>query len=303
MKVQGTVVASAQLKRGGSTQGICPHGAAPHRDLGALRDWCDQPCLMATDPGTRCRAQILPAGWDSEGSAWQEVGVILQSKLSSCDANRQPAKAFCPSEGHREQCEHGGGRAREEPSSQPAKTALRKAEGNLLASPAQQPSFQLACHRGSWAPQGSICCSGPTAPPRHVPCSQQGRRAGSSSRAGKFLCIQSFYSIKISGSYSATSPLYCLGGLLGYGQTSPPLQTSHPLLLAKGLSQPAGSTREENPSPGSWARAPRGCSVPGPLPCPRSAAGADSFEELFIDTETSMFFPVDKTFSCGPLKK
>lgn len=40
-------------------------------------------------------------------------------------------------------------------------------------------------------------------------CSRQGRRAGSSARAGKLFCIQSFYSIKISGSYSMARPPYC----------------------------------------------------------------------------------------------
>lgn len=90
------------------------------------------------------------------------------------------------------------------------------------------------------------------------------------------------------------------GGLLGCRQTPPPPCRFPTSCLQRVLSQPAGSSQEETPSPGSCARAPGGCPVPGPPP---SAAGADSFKELFIDTETSVFFPVDKTFLCGPLKK
>lgn len=87
-------------------------------------------------------------------------GVSLQSKLLSRAVNLQSAS-------HREQREHGGG------------TDLgdaplgRQEETSLLA---QQPSFQ------------------------HASCSRQGWRAGSGSQAEKFLCIQSFYSIKFSGS-------------------------------------------------------------------------------------------------------
>lgn len=132
------------------------------------------------------------------------------------------------------------------------------------------------------------CCkapSGTVAPPWHVSCSRQGRRAGSGSWAGKFLCIQSFYSIKISGSYSATSPVYCPGrGFWGAGRYS--------LLVAKGLSQPAGSTLETIPSPGS-------CSLPTPCPaCTLLREPTLSKNSLLIMKH--LFFPVDKTFSCGP---
>lgn len=224
-------------------------------------------------------------------------------KLAACEG------LFCPSTGHREQREHGGelGSAQVWGTSPPASLRNSPRKGreepprlsprwhNSL--PCSSPAIGAAGHC-----KAPICRSSPAAPPRHISCSRQGWRAGSGCRAGKFLCIQSFYSIKISGSYSATSPLYCPGGLSGCRQTSPP-PPQFPTSCLQRVSQPARSTWEETPSPGSCTRAPGGCSVPGPPPCLRSAAGADSFKELFIDTETSVFFPVDKTFSCGPLKK
>lgn len=78
VKAQGTVVASAigGLKQGGSTQSVHPHGAAPRRDPGALRDQYREPCPIAVAPGTHHHAQILPAGWDNEPSAWWEVGGV-----------------------------------------------------------------------------------------------------------------------------------------------------------------------------------------------------------------------------------
>lgn len=60
-----------------------PRYPSPWHSLGALRDQYRQPGPTAADPGTHHHAQILPAGWDSEASAWQKVGVILQSELMS----------------------------------------------------------------------------------------------------------------------------------------------------------------------------------------------------------------------------
>lgn len=86
-----------------------PHSTAPRRDPGAPCDRRGQPCPMAADLGTHRHAQILPTGWDSEASAWQEVGVISQSKLVSWATNRQPAKAcFVPLRGTGDSTSKGG---------------------------------------------------------------------------------------------------------------------------------------------------------------------------------------------------
>lgn len=173
-------------------------------------------------------------------------------------------------------------------------TALGMAESHLLASPGQQPAFQPARHWGSWAARGSVCCSSPVAVPQQIPCSQQGQ----GSQAGKFLCIQSFYSIKISGSYSTTSPLYCPGDFRGVGRHPPAADFPHPT-CKQSLSN-CWEQLGRNPLSRLLHQSPQGLLC---APCPCTAAGANSFEELFIDNETSVFFPVDKTFSCGPLKK
>lgn len=144
--------------------------------------------------------------------------------------------------------------------------------------------------------------SGPAAPPWCVSCSRQGRRAGSGSRAGKFLCIESFYSIKISGSYNATSPLYCPGGFWGAGRHRPPADLPPPP-ACKGSLPPYWVHPGRNPLPRLLRNSPWGLLCARPPALPALCCGSRLFEELFIDTEMSVFFPVDKTFSCGPLKK
>lgn len=131
------------------------------------------------------------------------------------------------------------------------KTAPTKAERNILTLPAQQPAF-------------SPIDTGDPSAPQHVPCSWQGWRAGSSAQAGTFLCNQSFYSIKISGSYSATSPLHCWegGGTWDVGRCPPTAYFSPP--ACKGSFPTFWEPLGRNSLPRLLQGAPRGCSVPAP---------------------------------------
>lgn len=234
-------------------------------------------------------AQIFPAGWDSKASAWQEGGSFYKAN-SQAGLQRSRIVPLRGTGNSGSMGEQGSGRTWGQALEPAYETAPRKAERNILTLPAQQPAF-------------SPPDTGDPSAPQHVPCSWQGWRAGSSAQAGTFLCLQSFYSIKISGSYSATSPLYCRegGGIWGAGRRPPTVHFSPP--ACKGSFPTCWEPLGRNPPPQAPAGSPQGLLCACPVPCPRSAAGADSFKELFIDTETSVVFPVDKTFSCGPLKK
>lgn len=146
-------------------------------------------------------------------------------------------------------------------------------------------------------------------------CSWQGRRAGNSARAGKLFCIQSFYSIKFSGSYSMARPPYCPGRGLApenadllkpprvWFSSRGPEAAPAPGRRSAGPLSPRGPPRspgtEQPPVRGEYSSLWHG-SVPR---LRRGEATERSFKELFIDTETSVFSLGDKTFPRGPLEK
>lgn len=159
----GTVVASAPagLGQGGGTRGTVQQHVSPR--LGHFL-------------GSQRAA--LPRGWAPTAThkplqtpLWAGLGLVGWGQFTEqiTEPGCEPAvsKSLCPLRGTGNSVSMGGSTdLGDEPLG-------RQEETSLLA---QQPSFQ------------------------HVSCSRQGWRAGSSSQAEKFLCIQSFYSIKISGS-------------------------------------------------------------------------------------------------------
>lgn len=247
---------------------------SPSRALRAPQDRRSRLCLTAVDPGTTAthnpscglgQQSSSPAGGGGVGCSTDQIPKLVY-KPAACKG------LFCPSEGHREQCKHRGkqgwaqslGKAGKGPSSPCRHSSL----------PPSLPAVRLRLLqrllRGTYPALGS---------------------AGSGSRAGAFLCVQSFYSIKISGSYSATSPLYCPGASR---QSAPP--------ACQGPLPACWEHLGRNPLPRLLRRRPRELLRAQPLTLLKLLQ-EPTLKELFIDTEMSVFFPVDKTFSCGPLKK
>lgn len=246
---------------------------SPNRDLRAPQDWCSQLCLTAVDPGTHCHAQsFLQAGTAKlqPGRGWGSCSTDQIPKL--CCEPAACEGPFCPSEGHREQCKHRGeqgsaqslGKAEKGPSSPCRHSSL----------PPSLPAVRLRL------PQRLLRSTYPAL-----------GSAGSGSQAGEFICVQSCYSIKISGSYSATSPLYCPSASR---QIAPP--------ACQGSLPACWEHLGRNPLPRLLRKSPWELLRAQPLTLV-TLLQEPTLKELFIDTEMSVFIPVDKTFSRGPLKK
>lgn len=186
----------------------------PGPGQGRVRDPCSFP--LPPCPCTNSRAAGLPAARFRPGGG-RGVFCSLPGASSSSQGCMEQRK-------HRRDLSrqlHGllssaqprvgaGGRARGRFLEQSDPQGGWKPPQHLSSRHSPQPSRPQR-RRAPWAALGRPRGCSPT-------CSRQGRRAGSSTRAGKLFCIQSFYSIKISGSYSVARPPYCPGK----GQTEAP---------------------------------------------------------------------------------
>lgn len=171
--------------------------------------------------------------------------------------------------------------AQHEPSSQPAKqpSGRQKATSLPLASPAQQASFQPAHYQGSRVLQGSICHSGASLARILLsagPGSWKRLLSWEISLYPELLFNKDFRQLQ------RDKPCLLPGeGLLGCRQIFP--------AGCKGSLPTCWEHSGKNSLPKLPCMSPWGLLCAHPPPCPNPAAGADSFKELFIDNETSVF--------------
>jgi len=169
VKAQGTTVASAWLKWGGSIRGVRPHAAALRGDLGAPLPDSHRPGHPSprTNPFPWAGASKLQPGRRWEGSFYRanyRAGLRTGNPRSLVPARVRGDSGSTGAAG--------------------LGTSPQASPRNSPWAGRREPS--------RLAGAAAVVSSLPAAPRRHAPCSRQGRRAGSCSRLGNASVSRAF---------------------------------------------------------------------------------------------------------------